>query len=68
MTFIVATNVIASQPPERQPTGRLHAHAKKKIIENNVVFSGYLHRCQSAPQTLTDWNTARSCQKENKRK
>ena len=27
MTFIVATNVIASQPPERQPTGTLHARA-----------------------------------------
>ena len=28
MTFIVATNVIASRPPERQPTGTPHAHAK----------------------------------------
>ena len=28
MTFIVATNVIASRPPERQPTGTLHARAK----------------------------------------
>ena len=28
MTFIVATNVIASRPPERRPTGTPHAHAK----------------------------------------
>ena len=28
MTFIVATNVIASRPPERRPTGTLHARAK----------------------------------------
>jgi len=27
MTFIVATNVIASQPPERRPTGTPHARA-----------------------------------------
>ena len=27
MTFIVATNVIASRPPERRPTGTPHAHA-----------------------------------------
>ena len=29
MTFIVATNVIASRPPERRPTGTPHARAKK---------------------------------------
>ena len=28
MTFIVATNVIASRPPERRPTGTPHARAK----------------------------------------
>ena len=27
MTFIVATNVIASQPPEGRPTGAPHTHA-----------------------------------------
>ena len=26
MTFIVATNVVASRPPERRPTGTPHAH------------------------------------------
>ena len=30
MTFIVATNVIASRPPERRPTGTPHARAKIK--------------------------------------
>ena len=29
MTFIVATNVIASRPPECRPTGTLHACAKR---------------------------------------
>ena len=28
MTFIVATNVVASRPPECQPIGTLHARAK----------------------------------------
>ena len=28
MTFIVATNVIASRPPDRPPTGTPHARAK----------------------------------------
>ena len=27
MTFIVATNIVASQPPERRPTGMPHARA-----------------------------------------
>ena len=27
MTFIVATNVLASRPPERQPTGMPNARA-----------------------------------------
>ena len=29
MTFIVATNVIASRPPERRPTGTPHARARR---------------------------------------
>ena len=34
MTFIVATNVIASRPPECRPTGTPHARTKiVKIIE-----------------------------------
>ena len=28
MTFIVATNIVASRPPERRPTGTPHARAK----------------------------------------
>ena len=31
MSFIVATNVIASRLPERQPTGRPHTRAKIKF-------------------------------------
>ena len=32
MMFIVATNVIASRPPERRPTGTPHARANKKRL------------------------------------
>ena len=32
MTFIVATNVIASRPPERRPTGTPHARANWKYL------------------------------------
>ena len=32
MTFIVATNVVASRPPKRQPTGTLTACAKTTTI------------------------------------
>ena len=30
--FLVATNVVASRPPERRPTGTLHARAKRSNI------------------------------------
>ena len=33
MTFIVATNVIASRPPERRPTGTPYARAKMPWTE-----------------------------------
>ena len=32
MTFIVATNVIASRPPERRPTGTPHARANTPLL------------------------------------
>ena len=32
MTFIVATNVIASRPPERRPTETPHARAKTSVV------------------------------------
>ena len=32
MLFLVATNVVACRPPERRPTGTLHARAKMIII------------------------------------
>ena len=31
MTFIVATNVIASRPPKRRPNGTRHARAKRNF-------------------------------------
>ena len=42
MTFIVATNVVASGPPERRPTGMPHARAnlmfdKLKFLPNIVL-------------------------------
>ena len=44
MTFIVATNVIASRPPERRPTGTPHARANK----TNKVFFRSLPKAQGA--------------------
>ena len=32
MLFLVATNGVASRPPERRPTGTPHAHAKKDSL------------------------------------
>ena len=61
MSFIVATNVIASQPPERQPTGTLTAHAKIFIIYFNLTCYnqardlGHCHLpCQQGRLTLAD--------------
>ena len=43
MMFIVATNVIASRPPERRPTGTPHARAKRQTslirLDNLMTFS-----------------------------
>ena len=40
MMFIVATNVVASWPPENRPTGTPHARANKvdKIATNNHKY------------------------------
>ena len=48
--FLVATNVIASQPPERQPTGMLTACAKimMEIVATNVIASQPPEQRQSA--------------------
>ena len=43
MTFIVATNVVASWPPERRPTGTPHARAKSnELPTNSNVFVVYV--------------------------
>ena len=45
MLFLVATNVIASRPPERRPTGTLHACAntlKIKVFGESILFCKYL--------------------------
>ena len=45
MTFIVATNVIASRPPERRPTGTPHAHAKTQYwnpILNSLFIKPFI--------------------------
>ena len=41
MTFIVATNVIASRPPERRRTGTPHARAKRitYAIKSNILVN-----------------------------
>ena len=43
ITFIVATNVVATRPPERRPTGTPHAHAnifiyKRKLKVTSASF------------------------------
>ena len=41
MTFTVATNVVASRPPERRPTGMPHPRAKSFLRQ--TLFSPLLH-------------------------
>ena len=36
MTFIVTTNVIASRPPKRRPTGTPHACANMKVMKVKI--------------------------------
>ena len=50
MTFIVATNVVATRPPERRPTGTPHAQAKKSGIPTTSVKSIF------ADQILLQYN------------
>ena len=42
MTFIVATNVIASRPPERRPTGTLEQEWTLLISMKPVRYISYL--------------------------
>ena len=49
MTFIVATNVVASWPPERRPSGTPHARAKidefvTPFTESTCTMSEFLQR------------------------
>ena len=54
MTFIVATNVIASRPPERRLTGTPHARTKKKKERKEWRFQWPLRHCQqSTARTAT---------------
>ena len=41
MTFIVATNVVTSRPPERQPTGTPHTCAKMNSVYYLAVTDGF---------------------------
>ena len=47
MTFILATNVIASRPPERRPTGTPHARAK--ILSTCYVLLVYSSLSKGKP-------------------
>ena len=44
MTFLMATNVVASQPPERRPTGTPTARAKMfcTVIRRNVSLDNII--------------------------
>ena len=48
MTFIVGTNVNASPPPERRPTGTPHTRAKdgslKDMVVNQFIVENELNR------------------------
>ena len=41
ITFIVATNVVASRPPKRRPTGKPHARANIFFLENRTRAKKY---------------------------
>ena len=46
MTFIVATNVVASRPPKRRPTGTPHARANFiALIYSTKKTLGYRRSC-----------------------
>ena len=44
MTFLVVTNVVASRPPERRPTGTPTAHAKIILKKEGLreIRNGFL--------------------------
>ena len=42
MMFIVATNVVASRPPECRPTGTLHARANSRLFMLDLEREGQL--------------------------
>ena len=57
MTFKVATNVIASRPPERRPTGTLHACAKifESLFELELKYWHEHAAFQSVGVRAVDW-------------
>ena len=50
MTFIVATNVIASRPPERRPTGTPHARAKIITERHQFEYNHIIFIIQKVPK------------------
>ena len=58
MTFIVATNVIASRPPERRPTGTPHARANFRSLNINNCFVVCI--LEYAPQVYIELPLGRS--------
>ena len=56
MLFLVATNIVASRPPERRPTGTPHARAKRvhgmfcqlyqKRTGHSKVYQQFLPKCE----------------------
>ena len=54
MTFIVATNVIASRPPEHRPTGTPHACAKiTNKYDQNALKHVKMKDIKMTPHTPT---------------
>ena len=57
MTFIVATNVIASRPPERRPPGTPHARANYWRVSDNMQRDQTIH--DNIGQHLKQLNSAK---------
>ena len=53
MTFIVATNVVASRPPERRRTGTPYAHAKIMAFLVATTSLPAVYRPNDAAQMTT---------------
>ena len=50
MMFLLATNVVASRPPKRRPTGTPHARANERYKQRKKNSKHFVHKPQKSPQ------------------